>query len=111
MGVSRCSRCDKCGSDFAQGPSEHVEPEPHEYVTKYDQNTGKPYEMCRRCMERKPEPCRACGEPLWPKNERIADGCPCNSPRGVNHGLVPKATCTCVECDPAQTGSTRYPVA
>ena len=33
---------------------------------------------------------------------------PCNSGRGVNHGLVPLKTCTCVECDPAQTGSTRY---
>lgn len=53
--------------------------------------------------------CRGCGKPLLPENYRIADGCPCNSPRGVNHGLVPTATCTCAECDPEQTGSTRYP--
>jgi hypothetical protein len=108
MGVSPCSRCDKCGSDFAQGPNEHEEPALHEYVTKYDQNTGKPYEICRRCMEHKPVPCRACGAPLNFENRVMADGCPCNSGRGVNHDLVPKNVCSCVECDPAQTGSSRH---
>lgn len=53
------------------------------------------------------DPCRACGKPLLPENVSVADGCPCNSARGVNHGLVAKTTCTCVECDPEQTGSTR----
>ena len=51
--------------------------------------------------------CQGCRTPLDFSNRRIADGCPCNSPRGVNHGLVPKNTCTCLECDPAQTGGTR----
>jgi len=37
----------------------------------------------------------------------IADGCRCNSPRGINHGLVPVDVCTCVECDPEQTGASR----
>lgn len=54
-----------------------------------------------------PDGCRACDGMILPENRRIADGCPCNSPRGINHGLVPKNTCTCVECDPAQTGATR----
>lgn len=54
--------------------------------------------------------CRGCDAPLYEEQRRIADGCVCNSPRGINHGLVPKNTCTCPECDPAQTGSTRYPV-
>lgn len=53
--------------------------------------------------------CQGCGKALDPRNYRIADGCPCNTPRGINHGVVPKDTCTCGECDPAQTGSTRYP--
>lgn len=51
--------------------------------------------------------CRGCGQPLLPENVRIADGCPCNSERGVNHGLVAVSTCTCGDCDPEQTGSTR----
>jgi hypothetical protein len=51
--------------------------------------------------------CRICGGILFPENRRIADGCPCNSARGINHGLVAKNTCTCIECDPEQTGSTR----
>lgn len=51
--------------------------------------------------------CRACGASLLPPSSGIADGCPCNAPRGVNHGLVEKYSCTCDICDPAQTGSTR----
>jgi hypothetical protein len=54
-----------------------------------------------------PPRCRACGKDLTPECAWVADGCPCNSPRGVNHGLVPRRTCTCVRCDPEQTGSTR----
>lgn len=53
------------------------------------------------------DPCRACGAPLLPQNATMADGCPCNSVRGINHGLVAKETCTCVECDLEETGSTR----
>jgi hypothetical protein len=53
--------------------------------------------------------CRACRAPLKPEDYRVADGCTCNSGRGVNHGLVAVQTCTCVTCDPEQTGSTRYP--
>jgi len=51
--------------------------------------------------------CRACGQALNPENCSTADGCPCNSPRGVNHGLVPTHVCTCEICDPDQTGSVR----
>ncbi len=54
--------------------------------------------------------CKACGKPLLPENfAGIADGCPCNSPRGVNHGIVPRNTCTCSICDPEQTGAVRQP--
>lgn len=53
--------------------------------------------------------CRGCGQPLAFDfaAQRIADGCPCNSRRGINHGLVPTHVCTCDECDPAQTGAVR----
>ena len=51
--------------------------------------------------------CRGCSKPLDKENLWMADGCPCNSERGVNHGLVPVNVCTCKECDPAQTGSHR----
>lgn len=34
MGVERCARCKKCGSDLAQGPNSHKEqPEPHKWIT------------------------------------------------------------------------------
>ena len=51
--------------------------------------------------------CRGCGRPINPDNYLIADGCPCNSGRGINHSLVPQECCTCAFCDPAQTGSSR----
>lgn len=53
----------------------------------------------------RPADCRGCGKQLLPTNDCIADGCPCNSPQGVNHGLVPSHVCTCEICDPQQTGS------
>lgn len=52
--------------------------------------------------------CRGCGKPLLDSNRWNADGCSCNSHRGVNHGLVPGNICTCKECDPAQTGCSRF---
>src|SRR5580700_10927309 len=55
MGVPACSRCPKCGSDLAPGPNVHSEPEPHEFVTKYDQNTGAPYQRCKRCFRTQAE--------------------------------------------------------
>ena len=51
--------------------------------------------------------CRACGKPLLMANYRVADGCPCNSIRGINHGIVPSEVCTCEICDPGRTGSSR----
>jgi hypothetical protein len=50
--------------------------------------------------------CRACGRTLS-ENPGIADGCECNAPRGVNHGIVPQHVCTCTQCDPQQTGAVR----
>jgi hypothetical protein len=52
--------------------------------------------------------CRHCGKDLLPENVWVADGCGCNSGRGINHGLVATATCTCPVCDPDQTGASRY---
>lgn len=51
--------------------------------------------------------CRGCDAYLEPDNCTMADGCPCNSSRGINHGLVADDVCTCSECDPEQTGSSR----
>lgn len=51
--------------------------------------------------------CRHCGTSLSLANLVVADGCPCNSGRGINHGLVPRDVCTCAECDPAKTGGSR----
>lgn len=56
--------------------------------------------------------CQGCGAALDPNYyDKLADGCPCNSMRGINHGLIPIRTCTCVICDPEQTGSVRPPYA
>lgn len=52
--------------------------------------------------------CRGCGFPLELRNAWMNDGCSCPSPRGVNHGLVDKKTCTCKECDPGNLGLARW---
>ena len=51
MGVPACARCGKCGSDLAQGPSEHVAPSPHRFVARYKQTTGEAYEVCLGCVQ------------------------------------------------------------
>jgi hypothetical protein len=45
------------------------------------------YPVSRRIEPRAPT-CRACGDWLRHKNAWMEDGCPCNSRRGVNDGLV-----------------------
>lgn len=52
--------------------------------------------------------CRHCGQDLLPENAMMADGCPCNSGRGINHGIVDVLTCTCKVCDPEETGGSRF---
>jgi hypothetical protein len=53
MPVSSCQGCKKCNTTLEEFPMDHKIPEPHEYITKFDENTGKPYEVCRVCWERK----------------------------------------------------------
>lgn len=55
MGVPACMACDECGSSLAQSPGGHADTKPHDYVVRYEHNTGRPYEMCRVCMRRRDE--------------------------------------------------------
>lgn len=45
-----CQGCAECGTTLEQHPERHVVPAPHEWVTRYDQDTGEPYERCSRCL-------------------------------------------------------------
>lgn len=45
--------------------------------------------------------CRGCNKPLKQENAWMCDGCPCNSERGKNHGLVSSDVCTCDKCKPS----------
>jgi hypothetical protein len=84
MGVYSCVSCRDCGTTLAQSPSGHTEPKPHEYVTRYDEITGKPYERCQRCFqtraeiesetEPEPAPSPQHPEPNYPKLDRYPHG-------------------------------------
>lgn len=50
---SPCQGCYKCNTTLAQHPDYHQAPEPHQWVTRYKQNTGEPYEICKDCMMRR----------------------------------------------------------
>lgn len=52
IGPFRCQGCEECGTQAGRDEP----PEPHQFVTKYDQNTGKPYQLCRICMHRSTGP-------------------------------------------------------
>jgi hypothetical protein len=49
-GPPACLTCEVCGT--ACGGRE---PAPHEWVTRYNPNTGAPYEICRWCLTKRPE--------------------------------------------------------
>ena len=55
MSPSRCTGCEKCGTGLEREDLaiEHRAPEPHEYETKYHEDTGEKYERCKRCYEKK----------------------------------------------------------
>ena len=54
MGSPLCRVCPKCGTTLAEGPSGHLDPQPHEWTTKYDPNTGEPRVECLNCRAPKP---------------------------------------------------------
>jgi len=80
-----------------------------EYCTLIEAPTTRENEMQAAELGHEFARCRGCGRQLLPPDTGIADACTCNSPRGINHGLVPVNVCTCKECDPAETGSVRKP--
>jgi hypothetical protein len=51
MGVSRCSKCSTCGSDLAQSPDSHRDPEPHSFVAgDVETDAGPaPLSRCQWC--------------------------------------------------------------
>lgn len=53
MPPKKCRGCPKCDTVPALAGLPHRKPEPHKFVTRYDEITGKPYEVCLVCHERK----------------------------------------------------------
>lgn len=50
MPCSDCQGCDKCNTTLETHPDMHQELKPHDFIEKFDENTGKPYKRCRICM-------------------------------------------------------------
>jgi hypothetical protein len=47
-----CQVCPICGTTaLRRKDGSFVPPEPHDWVTVYNEHTGKPYKRCRNCME------------------------------------------------------------
>ncbi len=69
MGVRRCQRCPKCGSDLAEGPSSHREPEPHQmraFTEAHKSDDGEvkvTLTRCWWCLQTKAE-LEKLGEPM-----------------------------------------------
>jgi len=51
MGSCDCQGCEKCNTTYAGHPDLHEPLQPHDWGTKYNQNTGKPYKVCKKCSE------------------------------------------------------------
>lgn len=59
MGATNCQGCEKCNTSFNRHPIdvdgemvwENIPLEPHEWMEKFNQNTGKPYKICKHCYQ------------------------------------------------------------
>jgi len=49
----QCEVCDECGSTYASHPDFHAEPIEHDFIIRYNEKTGKPYKICKRCHTKK----------------------------------------------------------
>lgn len=54
MGPAPCESCEKCGTTITY-PGFWHDPIPHSYIPRYDEHTGKLYEVCEVCWEKKKE--------------------------------------------------------
>lgn len=50
MGTQDCMGCEDCKTTFATSPEGHKPLQPHEWQTKYNQNTGKSFKVCKNCF-------------------------------------------------------------
>lgn len=54
MGFADCEVCEKCGSTPATHPDGHADPEPHDFVLRYNEETGKAsHYICTKCYKKK----------------------------------------------------------
>lgn len=55
MGVPNCQGCEECKTTYSFHPDYHEELAPHDWIEKFNSDTGKPYKMCNRCGNRDKE--------------------------------------------------------
>jgi len=46
-----CQGCEICQTTYSGHPNNHKPLQPHEWKIMYNENTGKPYKMCKNCHE------------------------------------------------------------
>lgn len=49
MPVHDCMGCEECKTTYAQHSDHHKPLQPHQWITKYNETTGKPYKICNKC--------------------------------------------------------------
>jgi len=49
MGTRDCEGCNECNTTYAGNLDHHLELQPHDWGTRYHQNTGKPFKYCKKC--------------------------------------------------------------
>lgn len=49
MPIQDCNGCDECNTTLEYHKDLHKETIPHDWITKYNTDTGKEYKMCSRC--------------------------------------------------------------
>lgn len=53
--ISECDGCYRCKTTLVSRSELHKHIIPHDFITKYDENTGIAYKICQRCNKRSHE--------------------------------------------------------
>ena len=51
MGSQDCQGCEECKTTYSGHPDHHKPLQPHQWVKRFNGNTGKPYNVCKVCAE------------------------------------------------------------
>jgi len=68
MSIPDCDGCYKCKTTLAPNPELHKPLQKHEFIIKYNEDSGLPYKVCHRCWKKREQIIKEIKEVLHEKS-------------------------------------------